>query len=185
MCFSRGCEYIRYDIVYMGCFVCNDNGIKQEVRYEMRNEFCIVVFGMKKISYICRSKNNSKVMKLQILSAKEYNVKLKATIHSTGKLGFTEATAKELKLTTESGVKFAMSEENELYLINCPTRDDDAFKVLKAGDYFSVNTKALFDSLGYDYRKNNIMFDMVKEVVDDMEVYKLIKREVPRKKSEL
>ena len=84
-----------------------------------------------------------------------------------------------------TGVKFAMSEENELYLINCPTRDDDAFRVLKAGDYFSVNTKALFDSLGYDYRKNNIMFDMVKEVVDGMEVYKLIKREVPRKKSEL
>ena len=37
-------------------------------------------------------------MKLQILSAKEYNVKLKATIHSTGKLGFTEATAKELDI---------------------------------------------------------------------------------------
>ena len=31
----------------------------------------------------------------------------------------------------------------------------------------------------------HLMFDMVKEVVDDMEVYKLIKREVPRKKSEL
>lgn len=120
-------------------------------------------------------------MRLQILSAKKYNVKLKATIHSTGKLGFTEITAKELKLTTESGVKFAMNENHELYLINCPTRDDDAFKVLKAGDYFSVNAKALFDSLGYDYRKNNIMLDMVKEVVDDMEVYKLIKREVPRK----
>lgn len=29
------------------------------------------------------------------------------------------------------------------------------------------------------------MFDMVKEVADGMEVYKLIKREVPRKKSEL
>ena len=78
-----------------------------------------------------------------------------------------------------------MSEENELYLINCPTRDEDAFKVLKAGDYFSVNTKALFDSLGYDYRKSNIMFDMIKETVDEMEVYKLIKREVPRKNSEV
>jgi len=39
MYFSRGCEYIRYDIVEMGCFVCNDNGIKQGVRYEMRNKF--------------------------------------------------------------------------------------------------------------------------------------------------
>lgn len=130
-------------------------------------------------------KQKQVIMKLRILSAKEYNVKLKATIHSTGKLGFTEVTAKELKLTTESGVKFAMSEENELYLISCPARDEDAFKVLKAGDYFSVNAKTLFDSIGYDYRKNNIMFDMIKDIVDDMEVYKLIKREVPRKKSEL
>ena len=123
------------------------------------------------------------VMKLQILSAKKYAVKLKATIHATGKLGFTEATAKELCLTTESGVKFAQSDSGDFYLINCPEMDDDAFKVLKAGDYFSVNAKALFDSLGYDYVSNNIIFDMVKEVIDNQEVYKLIKREKPRKEN--
>ena len=98
-------------------------------------------------------------------------------------MGLTEATAKELCLTTESGVKFAQSDSGDFYLINCPEMDDDAFKVLKAGDYFSVNAKALFDSLGYDYVSNNIMFDMVKEVIDNQEVYKLIKREKPRKEN--
>lgn len=121
-------------------------------------------------------------MGLQILSAKEYAVKLKATIHATGKLGFTEATAKELGLTPESGVKFAQNEAGDLYLINCPVRDEDAFKVLKAGAYFSVSTKTLFDSLGYDYQNYNIMLDMIKETIDGQEVYKLVKREVKREK---
>ena len=61
--------------------------------------------------------------------------------------------------------------------------DDDSFNVLKAWDYFSVNAKALFDILGYDYVSNNIMFDMVKEVIDNQEVNKLIKREKPRKEN--
>ena len=121
-------------------------------------------------------------MEFKILSAKEFDVKLKATIHSTGKLGFTESTAKQLNLTKESGVKFATSEfDNEtLYLINCSHYDEDSFKVLKAGAYFAVSTKALFDNLGYDYKSNNIIFDMIKEPNDEIEVYKLIKREKPR-----
>ncbi len=123
-------------------------------------------------------------MEFKILSAKEFDIKLKATIHSTGKLGFTELTAKQLNLTKESGVKFATSEDDNetLYLINCKDNDEDSFKVLKSGVYFSVNTKALFDNLGYDYKTNNIIFDMMREPNNEMEVYKLIKREKPREK---
>ena len=80
-------------------------------------------------------------MDFKILSAKNYSVKLKVTIQSTGKLGFTEATAKALKLSKDSGVKFAMNDKEELFLINCEQCDEDAFKVLKGGDYFCVNTK--------------------------------------------
>lgn len=123
-------------------------------------------------------------MALKILSAREFSVKLKATIHSTGRLGFTEATARELKLSKDSAVKFAQdeSDENVLYLINCVAADEDSFKVTSAGNYFSVNTKALFDNLGYNYKSKNIMFDLVREKgIEDMEVYKLLKRENPRK----
>jgi hypothetical protein len=125
-----------------------------------------------------------KNMALKIISAKDFSVKLKATIHSSGRLGFTEATAKELNFTKDSAVKFAVDEVDEsvLYLINCKEADEEAFKVNSAGLYFSVNAKPLFDSLGYEYKKKNIMFDMVREKeIEDMEVYKLLKREKQRK----
>lgn len=120
-------------------------------------------------------------MEIEIISAKKFAVKLKATIHITGKLGFTEATAKELRLTQKSGIKFAKDANETLYLINCPNCDDDSFQVAKAGMYYSINTKPLFDSLGYDYKSENIMFDLVREKHDAYEIYKLIKRAKPRK----
>ena len=126
-------------------------------------------------------------MTLKILSAKEYNIKLKGTIHASGRFGFTEATAKELKLTNKSAVKFAIDEDDNgaLYLINCETPDEDAFKVLKAGNYFSINAKPLFDSLGLDYKNQNVMFDMMKvENIGEDEVYKLLKRQTPRKQKD-
>lgn len=127
---------------------------------------------------------NENIMALKIISAKEFSTKLKATIHSTGKLGFTEATAKELNFTKNSAVKFATdeSDNNALYLINCKEADDETFKVLSASGYFSVNAQLLFDRLGYDYKNNIIIFDMTREKsVEGMEVYKLTKREKSRK----
>ena len=126
-------------------------------------------------------------MAFKILSARKYKLKPKGTIHASGRFGFTEATAKELKLTNRSAVKFAVDEDDNdaLYLINCKTPDEDAFKVLKAGNYFSVNAKSLFDSLGLDYKNQNIMFDMMKvENMGEDEVYKLLKRDKPRKQKD-
>lgn len=116
-------------------------------------------------------------MNLKIFSAKDYNARLKCTIHSSGKLGFTDETAKELGLTNNSGIKFASNENGDLHIINCREDvDEDAFAVCKSGAYFYVNAKPLFDSLGLDYKNNVIMFDLSKVDIDDMEVYKLNKR---------
>ena len=109
-------------------------------------------------------------MRLKIYNANDFNVKLKSTIHSTGKLGFTEATAKFMKLEVGAGVKFASDDEDEsmLYLMYCKEFEDGAFKVAKSGNYFYVNAKGLFDLLGLDYKKNNIMFDMAMYRLDQM-----------------
>lgn len=121
-------------------------------------------------------------MDLKILSSKEFNVNLKCTIHASGKLGFTEATANVLKLSEDSGVKFAQDEEGGLYLINSQSKDADSFKVNKAGKYYYVNGKLLFDQLGYDYKNYNIIFDMVKVPELENNYYKLNERKKPRKK---
>lgn len=121
-------------------------------------------------------------MEIRIFSAREYNAKLKCAIHSSGKLGFTDETAKELGLSVESGIKFAMNDKDELLLINCRLdKDEDAFDVSKSGTYYYVNAKPLFDSLGLDYKNNVIMFDLSKLKHDTLEIYKLNQRSKPRK----
>jgi hypothetical protein len=125
------------------------------------------------------------IMGLKILSAKKFNVNLKCSIHSTGKLGFTDSTIKALELTEKSCVKFAQDDEDEenLYLINSKETDEESFKVNKAGSYYYVNAKPLFDNLGLDYRKNTIIFDMVEVPELGVGIYKLNKRIKPRRKN--
>lgn len=121
-------------------------------------------------------------MNIKIFSARQYNAKLKCTIHSSGKLGFTDETAKELGLSVHSGIKFAADEDDNLLLINCRgERDEDAFAVCKSGDYYYVNAKPLFDSLELNYKNNVIMFDLSKLEHEALEIYKLNQRSKPRK----
>jgi hypothetical protein len=120
-------------------------------------------------------------MDLQILSAEKYSVKLKATIHATGKLGFTEPTAKTMNMTNAGGIKFGRGADDNLYIVYCPVADEQCFKVQKAGLYYYVNAKLLFDDLGLDYKRNVIFFDLAK-VKGETNTYKITKRTKERKK---
>lgn len=121
-------------------------------------------------------------MTYTIIKASRFRTKFKATIHKSGKLGFTDVTAKELGFDSNpvSYVKFAIDDDDPsvLYLINVANADEDAFKVNKAGGYFYVNTKLMFDSLCVDYSKNTVMYDMVKVAEDEKGVYRMTKREI-------
>lgn len=124
---------------------------------------------------------------ISIIKTSEYNVKLKATIHSSGRLGFTADTADKLNLSGGVHVKFAKDDENEndLFMVLVPDEDEDSFKVVKSGKYYYLPTTAMFQSFGYDFKKYNIMFDLVRmsdydEIVNG-KVYKLNKRVLMRK----
>lgn len=120
------------------------------------------------------------------ISAKDLSRNLKATVHSTGKLGFTEVTSKTLALADDSCVLFVedADDKDTLYLVHKRDKDEDAFPVRKAGKYFYVNTKPLFDKLGVSYEKKTIIFDMIPVENDELEVYKLKKREMLRKQKQ-
>ena len=124
-------------------------------------------------------------MGLRIFENKEDAVKLKATIQKTGKLGFTEATSTSMKLDENTAIQFAGDEDDPsmLYLINhVPADQPNTFKVCRAGRYFYVNARVLFESLGFDYEKSTIMFDLKRDqTYADMEVYLMKKRVLPRK----
>ena len=120
-----------------------------------------------------------------VIYKNEDATKLKATIHKTGKMGFTEATSKHLGLINGAKVQFATDSENDkcFYLINKPLSGDDLFEVKCAGGYFSVNIKNLLDRRGVDYINQTVIYDMERdETYSEIEVYKLKERILPRKK---
>ena len=43
------------------------------------------------------------------------------------------------------------------------TKDEDSFKANKSGDYYSLTTTVLFDSLGFDFKKQSIICDLKRE----------------------
>ena len=124
---------------------------------------------------------------IRITKTRDFNVKLKATIHSSGRLGFTSDTAVALSLSSASFAKFANDDEDDkaLYLIISSSEDEDSFKVTKSGAYYYLPTSLMFDAFGYDYKRYNIMFDLVRiSELDELlggNVYKLNKRVLMRK----
>lgn len=120
-----------------------------------------------------------------VIYKNEGATKLKATVHKTGKLGFTDVTAKHLGLTNDAKVQFATDSEDEhcFYLINKPNSGDDLFEVKGAGGYFFVNIKNLLDKRGVDYANQTVIYDMERDSnYPNMEIYKLKERILPRKK---
>jgi hypothetical protein len=103
-------------------------------------------------------------MAIQILSAKRFAIKLKATIQASGRLGFTAETATVLDLKSGKFAKFAQDDESKsLYLIIVDKGSEDAFSIRETSGYYYVPTKVMFDALGFNYENGNIMFDLVRQ----------------------
>ncbi len=103
-------------------------------------------------------------MAITIISAKRFATKLKATIQRSGRLGFTEETARYMNLADEKFAKFAQDDESgTLYLIIMNKGNEDCFEIRSSSGYYFVPAKMMFDSLGMDYEQNVIMFDLVRK----------------------
>ena len=103
-------------------------------------------------------------MAIRIINAKQFTTKLKATIQFSGRLGFTEDTANALDLSVGKFARFAQDDEkNTLYLIIIDKASEDAFQIRLSSGYYYVQTKMMFDMLGFDYEHNTIMFDLIRQ----------------------
>lgn len=125
-------------------------------------------------------------MAIIVISAKQFATKLKVTIQASGRLGFTDETAKVLDLPSGKFAKFAQDDEKSLlYLIIIKAGDEDAFPIRESSGYFYVPAKQMFDMLGFDYENNTIMFDLIRQssLDDDLQgqVY-LMKQRVNKRK---
>jgi len=100
---------------------------------------------------------------MRILSSRQYNDSLKATVQSTGKLNFNVETGEVLELTLDKGIKFFMEgnpDDEQLYMAVMAKPDRDSFQLRKNGAYFYVAAKLLFDDLGVDYKNYTVFYDL-------------------------
>lgn len=129
-------------------------------------------------------------MAIQFFSAKDFGKVLKVTIQKSGKLGFSGETATAMSLTTDSYFLIGKDEsiKADLIMVKISEPNPDAFQVRKSGQYFFLDTTALFDMLHYNYKSgSNIFFDVVRDITYDQEaggeVYLLTQRKSKGRKS--
>ncbi|STD53925.1 hypothetical protein [Empedobacter falsenii] len=103
---------------------------------------------------------------------------IKATVHKTGKLGFSSGAEKFMNLKEDLYTKIGFDTENsnKLYLI-LQENSENAFKISKAGEYYYINLKHIFDSKNIDYKSKSIIYDIKKERENDTIFFILTKRE--------
>lgn len=114
---------------------------------------------------------------------------IKATIHKSGKLGFSQLAIEKLGLDRNIYVMIGTNKENKkddsIYLMITEEGNEMAMKANKAGQYFYLNTKDFFNELGIDYKRKTVIFDIVDISEVDTKIYKLIPREKDRKKKQI
>lgn len=127
-------------------------------------------------------------MKLKFFNPNSLEKNLKATVHKTGKLGFTVDAAKKMQLSVEKSAGIGVNEDDQtdknLYVVIYPNKQEGAFNISKAGQYYYINTKALFDSLKIDYVKGYVVYDISEELIDDQQIFKFKRREILKKGNE-
>ncbi len=126
------------------------------------------------------------MVKFKYLTPKDNLGVIKATIHKTGKMGFSTGAIKVLGLDKNRYFKLAVNDEDEkdksLYLVLAKEADKDAFMTNKAGPYYYLRVKHVLDELGIDYRTETVIYD-IREMRDgDIKYYRLTKRKPTGKK---
>lgn len=126
-------------------------------------------------------------MKLKFLNIKsESTSKTKASIHLGGNLGFSETAASLMELTNEKYLQIAINEDDKkdlnLYVMVLAGKEENSIKVNKAGKYFYIKGKNIFDELEIDYKNKRVVFDIIKTDYQGKIFYKFCRREWDRKK---
>jgi hypothetical protein len=125
-------------------------------------------------------------MRIKFISPKAGYGKVKCTVHKNGKLGFSQAAIRRLNVTDSKHYKIGVNEEDRyddsLYLMIAENEDRDTYNVNKAGNYYYLNTRNLFDELNIDYKTKKIIYDIEEIEYEGHKIYRLNKRELDRSK---
>ncbi len=106
---------------------------------------------------------------------------LKATVHKSGKLGFTIEAAQKLQLLKGRAIRIALIEENKpegdlFVIVENIHNPAETFEVKKAGDYYYTNLKHFYDTYKIDYENSDIIYDISAERIENCDGFLFKKR---------
>ncbi|NLP56600.1 hypothetical protein [Lutibacter sp. B1] len=105
---------------------------------------------------------------------------VKATVHKTGKLGFSSGASKFMNIENINFFNIGLNKEEEdksLYLVPVEIETEKSFKVVKAGDYYYVFIKNIMRELKIDYKNETVIYDIEEMEYENNKMFKLIRRE--------
>ena len=112
-------------------------------------------------------------------SSSKYGV-IKATVHKTGKLGFSSGASKMMNLEEVKffniGLNRAVEEDKSLYIVPIEKENDKAFKLVKAGEYYYIFIKNILRELKIDYKSESVIYDIDEISSNNTVYYKLTRR---------
>lgn len=104
---------------------------------------------------------------------------IKATIHKTGKLGFSSGAEDFMGIKEDCFFKVGFNNsdtiDDSIYMVKSED-ENNAFKISKAGMYYYINLKNVFDKRGIDYKNKSYIYDIKKENSEGTEFFILTKR---------
>ena len=111
--------------------------------------------------------------------------KAKCTIHLNGKLGFSKEAINMFNIDATKAIKLGIDASDktstDIYLQVLEYYTEGAYKIIKAGNYFYLNTKAFFEKLNVEYKKKKIIYDIEDFEYKGIKMFKLKRRELDRK----
>ncbi|MBK5272716.1 MAG: hypothetical protein JJE22_17085 [Bacteroidia bacterium] len=123
-------------------------------------------------------------MKLKFISPAKQTPVYRASVHRTGRIGFTIETAKEFGITIDKSMGIAVNEDDPndtaIYGMLHDKGKPDTYKIMKGGNYHSVNARSFFDTVGIDYSKGDIYYNVSGIDIDGIKVLKFSIRNVEK-----
>lgn len=109
---------------------------------------------------------------------------VKATVHRSGRLGFSAGAIKLIDFDTNKFFKIGRKKsesdgdgkDQPLFLIPVSVEDDKTFRVLKAGDYWYLKTKRLLNQLNIDYRNESVIYDIDEVNENGERIFKMTRK---------
>ncbi len=125
-------------------------------------------------------------MKLKFITPAMQQPVYRASVHRTGRIGFSIQTAKRFEISIDKSMGLAINDDDpndtSIYGLLYEKGKPDTYRITKGGDYHSVNAKSFFDTISVEYANGDLSYNVSEVDIEGTRALKFSPR-ISEKKS--